>query len=82
MLVETKYNPRETVFILDQGLILEIQIFSVEIEMSYYGEMSVKYKYIRGNNTKSHEYEKKCYRTKQEAGEAWMKINGLEMGLK
>jgi|SaaInl8_200m_RNA_FD_contig_31_138172_length_853_multi_9_in_0_out_0_3 hypothetical protein len=82
MLVETKYNPGETVFILDQGCISEIEIFSVEIEISYYGEMSVKYKYIRGNNTKSNEYEKKCYRTRQEAGEAWMKINGLEVGIK
>ena len=74
MTIGTKYNIGDTVYKIDGSTIMEHQITSMKIEVCN-KEVVININY---NGTRENE----LYPTKQEAGEAWMKQNGLEVGIK
>lgn len=93
MQIETKFNVGDKLWFTDgHGQILEIIIFSIDIKVSekmfnnnhFETNAIVEYR-IRPTSTKSHTFtdvnENQLYKTKQEAGEAWLKSQGLKCGV-
>jgi len=74
MIIETKYNIDDEVYRLFNGDIIKFKIKRIHIDFSTtYPNIKIRY----NENT-----EEETYRTKQEAGEAWMLQNGLKIELK
>ena len=92
MQIETKFNIDDKLWFVDgQGQILEVIINSIDIKVS--GRMpnhNFDYKTVseyRIRSTSESNYTFNCikehqlYKTKQEAGEAWLKSQGLKCGV-
>ena len=89
MQIETKFNIDDKLWFIDgQGKILEVIINSIDIKVS--GKMInhhfdyktvIEYR-IRPTSESSYTFtcikENQLYKTKQEAGEAWLKSQGLK----
>ena len=92
MQIETKFNIDDKLWFIDgQGKILEVIINSIDIKVT--GRMPnhhfdyktvIEYR-IRPTSESSYTftgiYENRLYKTKQEAGEAWLKSQGLKCGV-
>ena len=92
MQIETKFNVGDKLwFIESTGQILEIIIHNIDIKVSsinpsndFHTKIVIEYR-IRPTSESSYTftgiYENRLYKTKQEAGEAWMKSQGLKCGV-
>lgn len=86
MQIETKFNIDDKLQFIDgQGQILEAIINSIDIKVS--GKIPnhhIEYR-IRPTSESSYTFscikENNLYKTKQEAGEAWMESQGLKCGV-
>ena len=92
MQIETKFNFGDKLWFIDgQGKILEVIINSIDIKVN--GKMVnhnfntitvIEYR-IRPTSESSYTFtfvkENQLYKTKQEAGEAWLKSQGLKCGV-
>ena len=92
MQIETKFNVGDKLWFVDgKGQILEVIINSIDIKVN--GKMVnhnfntiavVEYR-IRPTSESSYTFncikENRLYKTKQEAGEAWLKSQGLKCGV-
>ena len=92
MQIETKFNIDDKLWFIDgQGKILEVIINNIDIKVS--GKMInhhfdyktvIEYR-IRPTSESSYTFtgikEHQLYKTKQEAGEAWLKSQGLKCGV-
>ena len=92
MQIETKFNIGDKLWFIDgTGKILEVIINSIDIKVSnkmvnHKSETSIVIEHrIRPTSESSYTFtgitENKLYKTKQEAGEAWMKSQGLKCGV-
>ncbi len=94
MQIETKFNINDKLWFIDgKGQILEIIILSIDIKVSdekifsskHYETIAVIEYRIRPTSESSYTftgiYENRLYKTKQEAGEAWLKSQGLKCGV-
>lgn len=92
MQIETKFNIDDKLWFIDgQGKILEVIINSINIKVSgrmvnYHFDSKTVIEYrIRPTSESSYTftgiYENRLYKTKQEAGEAWLKSQGLKCGV-
>lgn len=94
MQIETKFNVGDKLwFIEGTGTILEIVIITIDIKVNDNARSSnkdfdiktlIEYR-IRPTSDSSYTFtcikENKLYKTKQEAGEAWMESQGLKCGV-
>ena len=83
MQIETKFSIDDKLWFIDgQGKILEVIINSIDIKVS--NKTVIEYR-IRPTSESSYTftgiYENRLYNTKQEAGEAWLKSQGLKCGV-
>ena len=83
MQIETKFNINDKLWFIDgQGKILEVIINSIDIKVR--DKTVIEYR-IRPTSESSYTftgiYENQLYKTKQEAGEAWLKSQGLKCGV-
>ena len=83
MQIETKFNIDDKLWFIDgQGKILEVIINSIDIKVR--NKTVIEYR-IRPTSESSYTftgiYENRLYKTKQEAGEAWLKSQGLKCGV-
>ena len=92
MQIETKFNVGDKLwFIEGTGKILEIVIISIDIKViggtpnDHFDTKTVIEYRIRPTSESSYTFtgikENKLYKTKQEAGEAWMESQGLKCGV-
>ena len=93
MQIETKFNINDKLWFIDgQGKILEVIIESIGIKVSgkipnhHFDTKTVIEYRIRPTSSTNHStftgiYENRLYKTKQEAGEAWLKSQGLKCGV-
>ena len=92
MQIETKFNIDDKLWFIDgQGKILEVIIESIDIKVSgkipnhHFDYKTVIEYRIRPTSESSYTFncikENKLYKTKQEAGEAWLKSQGLKCGV-
>ena len=93
MQIETKFNIDDKLWFIDgQGKILEVIINSIDIKVSgrmvknnHYETITVIEYRIRPTSESSYTFtgikEHQLYKTKQEAGEAWLKSQGLKCGV-
>ena len=93
MQIETKFNINDKLWFIDgQGKILEVVINSIDIKVSdkiirngHFETITVIEYRIRPTSESSYTftgiYENRLYKTKQEAGEAWLKSQGLKCGV-
>ena len=92
MQIETKFNIDDKLWFIDgQGKILEVIINSIDIKVianinsALEPNTVIEYR-IRPTSESSYTYtcikENKLYKTKQEAGEAWLKSQGLKCGVR
>ena len=91
MQIETKFNINDKLWFIDgQGKILEVIINSIDIKVT--GRMPnhhfdyktiIEYRIIitSTRHTFTCIKENQLYKTKQEAGEAWLKSQGLKCGV-
>ena len=92
MQIETKFNVGDKLWFIDgTGEILEVIINSIDIKVSgkipnhhFDSKTVIEYR-IRPTSESSYTftgiYENRLYKTKQEAGEAWLKSQGLKCGV-
>lgn len=92
MQIETKFNVGDKLwFIEGTGKILEIVIISIDIKVivgtpndHFDSKTTIEYR-IRPTSESSYTFtgvkENQLYKTKQEAGEAWMESQGLKCGV-
>ena len=92
MQIETKFNIDDKLWFIDgQGKILEVIIESIDIKVSgkipnhhFDYKTIIEYR-IRPTSESSYTFncikEHQLYKTKQEAGEAWLKSQGLKCGV-
>ena len=92
MQIETKFNIDDKLWFIDgQGKILEVIINSIDIKVSgrmvnhhFDSKTVIEYR-IRPTSESSYTftgiYENRLYKTKQEAGEVWLKSQGLKCGV-
>ena len=92
MQIETKFNIDDKLWFIDgQGKILEVIINNIDIKVSgrmvnhnFDTKTVIEYR-IRPTSESSYTftgiYENRLYKTKQEAGEAWLKSQGLKCGV-
>ena len=83
MQIETKFNINDKLWFIDgQGKILEVIINSIDIKVR--DKTVIEYR-IRPTSESSYTFtcikENQLYKTKQEAGEAWLKSQGLKCGV-
>ena len=91
MKIETKFNVGDKLWFIDgQGKLLEVIINNIDIKVS--GNINsalepnivIEHR-IRPTSESSYTftgiYENRLYKTKQEAGEAWLKSQGLKCGV-
>ena len=83
MQIETKFNINDKLWFIDgQGKILEVRINSIDIKVS--NKTVIEYR-ISPTSESSYTFncikEHQLYKTKQEAGEAWLKSQGLKCGV-
>lgn len=89
MQIETKFNINDKLWFIDgTGIILEVIINSIDIKVSgkvpnhhFDYKTVIEYRIkptLEPSYTFTGIYENKLYKTKQEAGEAWMKSQGLK----
>ena len=92
MQIETKFNIDDKLWFIDgQGKILEVIINSIDIKVSgkipnhHFDYKTVIEYRIRPTSESSYTFncikEHQLYKTKQEAGEAWLKSQGLKCGV-
>ena len=91
MQIETKFNVGDTHWFIDgQGQILEVIINSIDIKVSgrmpnhhFDSKTVIEYRITTTstNHTFSCVKENQLYNTKQEAGEGWLKSQGLKCGV-
>lgn len=92
MQIETKFNVGDKLwFIEGTGKILEIVIISIDIKViggtpnDHFHTKTIIEHRIRPTSESSYTFtcikENKLYKTKQEAGEAWMESQGLKCGV-
>ena len=92
MQIETKFNIDDKLWFIDgQGKILEVIIESIDIKVSgkipnhHFDYKTVIEYRIRSTSESSYTFncikEHQLYKTKQEAGEAWLKSQGLKCGV-
>ena len=92
MQIETKFNINDKLWFIDgQGKILEVIINSIDIKVNgrmvnhNFNTITVIEYRIRPTSESSYTFtgihENKLYKTKQEAGEAWLKSQGLKCGV-
>ena len=92
MQIETKFNVGDKLWFIDgAGIILEVIIYSIDIKVSgkvpnhHFDYKTVIEYRIRPTSESSYTftgiYENRLYKTKQEAGEAWLKSQGLKCGV-
>ena len=92
MQIETKFNIDDKLWFIDgQGKILEVIIESIDIKVSgkipnhHFDYKTVIEYRIRPTSESSYTFncikEHQLYKTKQEAGEAWLKSQGLKCGV-
>ena len=92
MQIETKFNIDDKLWFIDgQRKILEVIINSIDIKVNgkmvnhHFNTITVIEYRIRPTSTKSLTFtdvnENRLYKTKQEAGEAWLKSQGLKCGV-
>ena len=92
MQIETKFNIDDKLWFIDgQGKILEVIINSIDIKVSgkvpnhHFDYKTVIEYRIRPTSESSYTFtcikENQLYKTKQEAGEAWLKSQGLKCGV-
>ena len=92
MQIETKFNIYDKLWFIDgQGKILEVIINSIDIKVTgrmpnHHFDYKIVIEYrIRPTSESSYTFncikENKLYKTKQEAGEAWLKSQGLKCGV-
>ena len=92
MQIETKFNIDDKLWFIDgQGKILEVIIESIDIKVSgkipnhHFDYKTVIEYSIRPTSESSYTFncikENQLYKTKQEAGEAWLKSQGLKCGV-
>ena len=84
MQIETNFNIDDKLWFIDgQGKILEVIINSIDIKVS--NKTVIEYHIrstLESNYTFNGIYENRLYKTKQEAGEAWLKSQGLKCGVR
>ena len=92
MKIETKFNINDKLWFIDgQGKILEVIINSIDIKVSgkipnhHFDTKTVIEYRIRPTSESSYTFtcikDNRLYKTKQEAGEAWLKSQGLKCGV-
>ena len=92
MQIETKFNINDKLWFIDgQGKILEVIIESIDIKVigkipNHHFDYKTVIEYrIRSTSESSYTFncikEHQLYKTKQEAGEAWLKSQGLKCGV-
>ena len=92
MQIETKFNIDDKLWFIDgQGKILEVIINSIDIKVSgkipnhHFDTKTVIEYRIRPTSESNYTFncikENQLYKTKQEAGEAWLKSQGLKCGV-
>ena len=82
MQIETKFNIDDKLWFIDgQGKILEVIINSIDIAIR--DKTVITYRIITTptRHTFTSVKENQLYKTKQEAGEAWLKSQGLKCGV-
>lgn len=91
MKIETKFNIYDKLWFIDgTGIVIEVIIVNIDIKVSgninsaLEPNTAIEYR-IRPTSKSSYTYtcikENKLYKTKQEAGEAWLKSQGLKCGI-
>ena len=92
MQIETKFNVNDKHWFIDgQGKILEVIINSIDIKVSgrmvnhpFDSKTVIEYRIsptLESNYAFTGVKENRLYNTKQEAGEAWLKSQGLKCGV-
>ena len=82
MLIQTKFNPNDTIYYIGNSRIEKTVIDEVVIRVNKYNtNIEQSYIYTKCGALTGTLSDKEVYATKQEAGNAWMRANDLEVGL-
>ena len=81
MVIETKFNVRDEAWYINQGAIKVAEIYRIKAEYIDMGggKYAVQITYTLGSHDMR---EPELHSTKEEAGIAWLKKQGLDCGLK
>jgi hypothetical protein len=79
MIIETKYNKGNVVYVIQNGTIKKVTIHRIGIVVGDYGDITITY-FLEphGGWCESEDY---VYYTKKEAGQSWIEQQGLDCGL-
>ena len=82
MTLTSKYELNQKVYVIRNNGIKEVTIIAIRMNKTQYSTtITYDCTELAGSPIKP-ENEHKLFSTRQEAGEVWMKENGLEVGLK
>ena len=77
MIIDTKIDINDEVYIVDYGVIRKVKVYNFAVSTCTNGTYNVSYNYYKNGEHRFHDY----YKTKEEAGLAMLKANGLDLSL-